>query len=91
MGGDTKRFKEVEHIEIILSRMDCSNKNGCAPEANVFIPNVANYKNNNLPNLEGHNLVFGWHAYLLYGKHKSDNLFKHHFIRNALFNIAKIC
>lgn len=38
-------------------------------------------------NLEDHNLVFGWHAYLFYQKHKNYKLFKHHIIRNSLHSI----
>lgn len=34
--------------------------------------------------LEGFNRLFGWHAYLLYDKEKSDTMFKHHFIRGSL-------
>lgn len=34
--------------------------------------------------LEGHNMIFGRHSYLFYQKHKYDNLFKHHILRNSL-------
>lgn len=35
--------------------------------------------------LEGFNLTFGWHAYLLYDKEKIDAIFKHYYIRGSLF------
>lgn len=34
--------------------------------------------------LEGFNKTFGWHTYLMYGKEKSDTIFKHYYIRESL-------
>lgn len=36
--------------------------------------------------LEGFNKTFGWHAYLMYGKEKSDTIFKHHYIRENMLS-----
>lgn len=44
-------------------------------------------ENNRLLILEGFNLAFGWHAYLLYEKWKHDKFFKNHLIRKALLQI----
>lgn len=44
-------------------------------------------ENNRLLSLEGYNLAYGWHAYLLYEKWKSDKFFKDHVIRKALLQI----
>lgn len=38
-------------------------------------------------NIEGDNMVFGWHAYVFYQKHKNDNLLKPCSIRNSLHSI----
>lgn len=32
-------------------------------------------------------MTFGWHAYFFYQKHKFDKLFRHHFVRGALYSI----
>lgn len=37
--------------------------------------------------LEGFNTTFGWHAYIMYGKAKIDNIFNHHFVRGNLLQI----
>lgn len=44
-------------------------------------------ENEKLFNTEGHNMAFGWHAYLFYKKHRNDNFFKQHIIRNLLHSI----
>lgn len=44
-------------------------------------------ENRRLLNLEGFNARFGWHAYLFYSKHKVDNIFSHHYIRQSLLNV----
>lgn len=43
-------------------------------------------ENDSILNLKGHNLLYGWHAYLYYKKNKSDKLFNH-VIRNSLYLI----
>lgn len=43
--------------------------------------------NMRLLKLEKFNLVFGWHAYMLYEKHLADKMFFHHFIRNPIFKV----
>lgn len=43
-----------------------------------------NFDNAQTLALEGFNKLFGWHAYLMYGKSKMDGLFRHYYIRNAL-------
>lgn len=40
--------------------------------------------NDQILNLEGHNMIFGWHAYLYYQKYKNDKFFSQHIIRNSL-------
>lgn len=44
-------------------------------------------ENRRLLKLEGNNLAYGWHAYLLYDKVKADRFFNHHLIRKVLFSI----
>lgn len=41
-------------------------------------------KNQRVINLERHNLQFGWHALLIYGKARQEGWFKNHLIRRAL-------
>lgn len=40
-----------------------------------------------LLNLEGFNLNFGWHAYLIHDKHKADKFSMHHYIRKSIFAV----
>lgn len=44
--------------------------------------------NKKLLNIEGFNLKFGWHAYLCYNKHKMDELFTYHYVRQALLSVG---
>lgn len=44
-------------------------------------------KNKRLLALEGFNLLFGWHAYLIYGKQRNDKFFTHHTVRKDLFQV----
>lgn len=37
--------------------------------------------------MEGFNARYGWHAYLLYDKHKVDSMFNHHYIRKSLLSV----
>lgn len=43
--------------------------------------------NNRLLKLEGHDLAFGWHTYLIYEKWKIDRAFKNHSIRRILLQV----
>lgn len=44
-------------------------------------------KNIKLLNLEGFNLNYGWHAYMLHKKYKVDKMFNHHFIRKNILEV----
>lgn len=53
----------------------------------VWVREWITLRNKKLLAIEGANKTFGWHAYLMYNKSKTDSLFKHHFIRNSLLNV----
>lgn len=44
-------------------------------------------QNTNLLDLEGHDNLFGWHAYLNYDKTKAHKGFLNHIIRKALYRV----
>lgn len=44
-------------------------------------------KNTHLLHLEGHDLKFGWHAYLWYGKAKIDKCFSIHVVRRKVYRV----
>lgn len=44
-------------------------------------------ENRKLLSLEGHNKIFGWHAYLMYRKIKMDGHFTHHFVRRSIYRV----
>lgn len=53
----------------------------------TWISNWINLTNPKILAIDGFNKLFGWHAYLMYGKVKMDGLFNHHYIRKVLLKI----
>ena len=53
----------------------------------VWIKDWLTLSNSYILKLEGHDLIFGWHAYLWFGKIGAHQSFKNHCIRRALFRV----
>ena len=52
----------------------------------VAISDWLNLTNDMILNIEGYDLVYGWHAYLVYDK-KEDKVFKSHILRSAFLRV----